>query len=215
MSIIEKDLFNLYASQNIWSKFHIRTRYKRGRLWELEEYLPKHGSFLDLGCGHGVFAAFLALRSKSRSIIGVDVSESKIVIARNAACNKLNIEFLSADICNFKSNVQFDAVTLIDVLYLLPFALQKEILITLHGVLKDSGVLLISEVCKEKGLSFFKALLQEYAAVRLFKITKGHKFYFRRKEEWLDLLKTIGFGVSVIRRGTVNPTNLYICHRNA
>lgn len=209
--MIEKELFRLYQRQNFLTRFHAKLRYFRGRIWELEEYLPKEGHFLDLGCGHGVLANLLSLLSSKRNVLGIDISSTKISIAHSTIVERKNINFLVGDISDFKSKGQFDAITLIDVLYLIPPERQQELLLYVRNCLKPGGTLLISEVCRARSIRFYRVLLQESLSVKLLKITSGYRFYYRSDEEWRDLLRRLGFDIQVVRRKTSNPTTLYVC----
>ena len=37
----------------------------------IEKHVPKKGTIVDLGCGFGIFANFLAIQSDDRKVIGI------------------------------------------------------------------------------------------------------------------------------------------------
>ena len=213
MKYLENKLFKLYNGQGFFSRLHIKIRYLRGRLWELEKFIPKDGKILDLGCGHGVFANLLAITSDKRDILGVDISQSKIDTAKTTIGKRMNINFKACDITSLDLHDEFDAVTVMDVFYLIPFSLQKLILEKIYKLLKNDGVLVINEVCREKSLRFLMALLQENISVRIIKITKGNDFDFRTSAEWSSLIEDAGFTVTRFKRKTFNPATLFICRK--
>ena len=73
-------------------------------LEEIEQYLPHQGDILDLGCGFGLFALYIAARKPNASVIGLDVNARRLQIAR-AAAQKLgitNVEFLQHDLRDWR-----------------------------------------------------------------------------------------------------------------
>ena len=48
----------------------------------IEPFVPREGAICDLGCGHGLFSIYLALRSPARRIIGYDLDEVEESAAR-------------------------------------------------------------------------------------------------------------------------------------
>ncbi|MCT4566043.1 MAG: class I SAM-dependent methyltransferase [Maledivibacter sp.] len=78
----------------------------------LIEYLPKHGSVLDIGCGHGEFTIKMAQYTKN--IIGMDFSKEMIKCANKylSEYNISNVKFLHGNTKgknNLKGN-EFDLI---------------------------------------------------------------------------------------------------------
>ena len=46
-------------------------------LEEIDEQLPQKGKIIDLGCGEGVIAKFIA-KKKARTVIGVDSDKKRL-----------------------------------------------------------------------------------------------------------------------------------------
>lgn len=64
--------------------------YARGKLDPgtgvlLEEEPPREGRILDLGCGYGVIGLAVATASPETTVVGVDVNERAVVLARENA----------------------------------------------------------------------------------------------------------------------------------
>lgn len=208
-----ESLMGLYRGEGFLARFHIRVRYRRALLGELLLHVPETGSFLDIGCGHGVFANLLALTSAGRDVTGIDISEEKIAVAKRTVGGRGKIRFLVADAATFTPPEKPDVVTIIDALYLIPYDSQERLVAALFGRLGAGGLLMINEVCRDGSWRFRKALLQETVSVRLLGITSGRDFYYRSVREWTALLERTGFSVRVIPRRTPNPTNLFICRK--
>lgn len=208
-----RSLIDLYRHEKPLARFHVGTRYRRARLEELLGHVPPAGSILEIGCGHGAFANLLSLTSPGRRITGIDISEEKIAVARRTVGDRKNIDFIVADAERYAPEGVFDLIAIIETLYLIPYDVQERIFKTLSRCLREGGLLMFSEVCRDRSLRFRKALLQETIAVKLLKITAGRRFYYRSVREWRGLAEEIGFSVQVIRRSTPNPTHLFLCRR--
>src|SRR5688572_2964589 len=63
----------------------------------VERYVPRHGFIVDIGCGHGLFANVLAEASDARRVLGVDVDERKIAVARATAEGRAALRFEVGD----------------------------------------------------------------------------------------------------------------------
>jgi cyclopropane fatty-acyl-phospholipid synthase-like methyltransferase len=70
--------------------------------------LPTDATILDIGCGAGDHALMLA--SRGLRVLGVDLSETAITLARAAALSSgaANVHFEVADIVTFRHSAQFD-----------------------------------------------------------------------------------------------------------
>lgn len=68
---------------------------------------------VDLGCGGGVAACFLASMNPLARVIGVDASPAAVATARDMAADLglRNVEFVIADIAGFDAGRDFDLVT--------------------------------------------------------------------------------------------------------
>ncbi len=97
---------------------------------------------LDAGCGSGLQALVLALANPGAKIIGVDLSEKSIEVARQrfAYHNISNAEFHALSLDDIQSlGYQFDYINCDEVLYLLPNP--GEMLQKLQSVLTPEGII--------------------------------------------------------------------------
>ncbi|GGJ34299.1 class I SAM-dependent methyltransferase [Neoroseomonas lacus] len=88
--------------------------------------LPPLGNVLDLGCGRGVLAVALLLAGRAASITGFDLDAAKIARAA-AAAEGLPARFAVADLATAPIPPA-DTVLLIDLLYQMPPAEQRDLL---------------------------------------------------------------------------------------
>lgn len=172
-------------------------RYLSAPFEALEKMVPKKGSILDIGCGHGFFDLILKSESKQRNIVGIDVDTNKITLAK-----KLEKKFKSG--FTFKKlslsavhDQKFDYITMLDVDYLLDSHEKKAVLEKAKELLTHKGRLLIKTVVKSNSLGYYLGLLQELLTVRLVKKTfsQNNSFYFFTKQQYVELIKSIGFKI--------------------
>lgn len=106
----------------------------------IERHVPATGRIIDLGCGHGLFANLMALRGPGREVIGMDLDAARIAVADSTAAGRANIRFFCGDATQ-SSLPDCDAITIVDVLYLLPASAQREILAGCARRLRPGGLL--------------------------------------------------------------------------
>ncbi len=136
-------LLRLYAGHG-WTSLFCWLRYWHANIPGIEAHIPAEGTILDLGCGHGVLANYLALRSPRRHVIGLDISEHRIAIARAAA--PPNAEFRVQDI--FSATVaSCECIIVADVLHhLRSLAEGDELLALCSRALPPGGLLVVKEI---------------------------------------------------------------------
>lgn len=161
---------------------------------QIETYVPKKGSILDLGCGHGIFTRLLIKRSPSRRLIGIDPSIHKINIARKKAIGIKNIKFKKGVLEDI-NKVKFDCITIVDVLYLLSPSEKTILLEKVKELLRPKGYLVLTEVSSKPSFLYNLIKLEEYIMVKILQYTYSDKknLYFQSDNHYLKLLKEIGF----------------------
>src|ERR671925_382528 len=109
-----------YGDAPIAARLFVHGRAFLSDLAVVENYVPKKGFIVDLGCGHGLFACVLREASPTRRVLGIDLDPRKIEIARSAIQDTQWLRFEVGNIVT-EAPPKCDAVTVVDVLYLLPF----------------------------------------------------------------------------------------------
>src|SRR4051812_24908148 len=147
----------------------VRARWGSAPLGRMAALAPERGSIADIGCGHGVLSAALALGRPERRVLGVDPDERKIALARRALAALPNVEVRAGTADSLLPDLEasFDAVTVADVLYLLPFDGYPAFLGTCLRLLKPGGRLLLKEAEADRGSwKYWKCVAQEAVMVR-------------------------------------------------
>ena len=130
---------------------------------------------LDVGTGHGLFALHLAERSPARRVHGVDIDEDKLTMARAAAARAprlTNVSFTAgpglAD-----AHGDFDAITILDVLYLLEPVEQQRLVGDLARRLLPGGRLVVKESAETPRWKLRWSRTEEVLATKVLRITKS------------------------------------------
>ena len=148
---ISKQLLQLHINPE--TDVASRSKIKIGQISEriLEWSCKPKMKILDLGCGPGLYAEYLA--QKGHSVTGVDFSETSIHYAIEQAQKKhLNIEYRNKNYLELDYDEQFDLIILIylDFCALLPEERDK-VLENIRKALKKGG-LFICDVVNEKNI---------------------------------------------------------------
>jgi 2-polyprenyl-6-hydroxyphenyl methylase/3-demethylubiquinone-9 3-methyltransferase len=173
--------------------------------------VPHEGRLLEVGCGHGLFANEAALRHPDLQVLGVDPSPAKIAWARSTVGARPNVVFREQRLEDVTER-GFDAVAVLDVLYLVPRAEWCGFLSACRERLRPGGRLLLKEVDVRPRWKFYRCVMQEALSVRLFGITLGHDFAFEPPAHLTALLGDAGFrdvAVTRLDRGYLTPHVLY------
>lgn len=160
---------------------HATVRWWSAPLPRIEAALPTAGRVLEIGCGHGLFSAYAALsggqpgsrNGAARSVVGVDIDADKIALARRMAANlpSTDLTFRVAESGAVPPG-PWDAIVIVDVLYLLPADAQRALLAEAAVQLGSDGVLLVKEMSPTPGWKATWNRWQETIAVSVLGITE-------------------------------------------
>src|SRR3989442_6104753 len=187
-----------YRHAPIGARLFIHGRAFLSDLAVVERYVPNKGFIVDLGCGHGLFACVLREASPTRRVLGIDLDPRKIDVARGAIQDTQWLRFEVGDIA-LDTPPRCDAVTIVDVLYLLPFEQQESVLRNAAAALGEGGPLVVK--AQERRLDPRYALTygQELVTVSL-GLTKGgrERFFFPSREDAVATFGRAGFVVDIV-----------------
>jgi len=112
------------------------------------DLIPRSCTITDLGCGYGYLPYMLNMVSSNRIITGVDYDDEKINVATNCAIKNDNVNFYSADICEFAIK-NSDVFVLNDVLHYMPENLQIKVVESCIKKLNPNGQIIIRDADKD------------------------------------------------------------------
>jgi len=164
----------------------------------VERYVPRKGYVVELGCGHGLFACLLRESSENRRVLGLDPDARKIEIARQAAGDTDGLRFEVGDAVSGLPP-RCDAVAIVDVLYLLPFAEQERVLRNAAAALVEGAPLVVKAQERRADPRYALTYAQELVSVGL-GFTKGgrSRFFFPSRDEAAAMFDRAGFRLDVV-----------------
>jgi len=194
-----KQIKNNYCSLNSIERFIVWMRFKITPLEKLLDLIPDQGKLLDLGCGFGLFSYFFAQKYPNLRVIGVDPSEGRIKLANNVFLKPENLKFYQSKIEDLKED-DFDAIILIDVIYLLPSGDLIKTLKICREKLNKGGVLIIKTMNKAHFFRYLfsvvtPTLINKLLSISHFKIfgSREEDPRYYRPGEFKDILKKAGW----------------------
>lgn len=216
MSVSARDVFALYAGEPWRVRAHVRIRWRTCPFPAVAAHVPEAGRILDLGCGHGVFSAYLALQSERREVLGIDLAQDKILAARAAAAaaerkGRAHLAFALADAEALPAG-PWDAIVVLDVLYLLEPRRQQSLLELCAGALAPGGVLLVKEVADSPRWKATWNRMQETLSVRVLRITRGSRLCFLPPAQHAAWLAAAGLEIAELPldEGFLHPHHLIV-----
>jgi 2-polyprenyl-3-methyl-5-hydroxy-6-metoxy-1,4-benzoquinol methylase len=201
-----------YRRERPFVRLFVLARHLLAPLRRVAAEVPARGRILDLGCGHGLFVNLLAVSSPEREILGVEPSEEKLRTARRSSRDLLNARYQHGRVGDVAER-DFDAITIIDVLYLLPDDEKLAVLRRCRELLAPGGVLLVKTNDTRPWWKYGIVRLEEEVMVRALGLTLGGQIHFRGVPEYTALLREAGFESRVfeIDGGRPAPHRLYVC----
>lgn len=129
------------------ARVHAAIRWFSAPFPQIAAYLPTSGRVLEIGCGHGLFSTYVALAGPGRSVLGVDIDVHKIALAERVAAGLPGVD-LTFRVAPSGAVPQgpWDAITIVDMLYLLPADAQRTLLGQAAAQLAPGGFLLVKEM---------------------------------------------------------------------
>ncbi len=199
-----------YTGAGLAARVHAVCRLLLCPVGKVERRLPRAGRILDFGCGIGVLSHMAVLSCPGRRMVGVDIDPGKITAARRFRGGEGAPDFSVSAAGAFPPG-PYAAIVASDVLYLLDYGSQAEILASFYTNLAPGGCLLIKETDTHPRRKHWVNLAEETLAVGVFGFTKGRGIFVRGAESWLRMLAEAGFKASMIRldRGYPHPHVLY------
>jgi 2-polyprenyl-3-methyl-5-hydroxy-6-metoxy-1,4-benzoquinol methylase len=206
------EIISVYDSKIVksycWGRFKIM---HQQFLDELGQYLPERGQILDMGCGFGLFSLYYAKKFPGRSIIGIDINEARIQMARKAAkaLSLSNVRYEVADAITYESSTILHSAYMLDIVHHVSPETVQPLIKKIHTLLPPGSRLLIKDVKTEPAYKrWFTFLLDKL-------LDPQSQLNYWKEQDMIDLLTAEGF--EVFRHAMVDilpyPHILYICQK--
>ena len=85
MQGIPYSVYRLYAQSRPSVRIYAKLRWMLCPFKEIEALIPKKANIVDVGCGFGLLANYIAVMSENREILGIDFSVRRIQVANKTA----------------------------------------------------------------------------------------------------------------------------------
>ena len=139
---------------------------------------------LDIGTGSGCIAISLAKNLPNAKVSALDISEEALEVAKgNAKINNVDINFINADIFEYKSEKKYDVIVSNP-----PYVTESEKALMKRNVLDYEPELALF-VKNDDPLQFYKAIL-DFSKNTL---NENGKIYFEINENYKDEIKSLAY----------------------
>lgn len=186
-----------------WKSIFAKWKFWEEPYEELEKLIPRKAKIVDIGCGEGILANFLALTSKDREVIGFEIDKKRIAIADRKIPNT---KFKPGDATKL-TIPDTDVIIFFHVLHHLnSYKQQDEVLKKCYKRLKAGGKLFIAEVEIEPSPKYWICWLFDHFFVPW--VFEGRFYtpaYFRSSRDWKKFLNEVGFECKIIPASNGRP----------
>lgn len=199
-------------------RLHVRGRFRTCPVALIDAEVPRRGRVLEVGCGHGLISAYLALSSRDREVNGVDIDARKIAVASHAQSHvdpaAVHLEFHHVAAGELPEG-PWDAIVIVDVLYLLDKAAEFALLDDCVERLAPGGMLVLKETDVVPRWKHWVAATQEVIATKVLRITAGSSLSFTPIAAIAEHLRALGLEVTTRRvdKGYLYPHALVVARR--
>lgn len=184
--------FNLEKACKLYENDGFTGIFSRIRVWDapfeiVEKLVPKKGLILDLGCGDGLLANYLAISGPERRIVGVDLNKERIKYAQKGL---KNTRFIHEDALKEKTLLP-DVILMSHVLHHLRSLQEQEKLIKDSvAKLTKGGKLIILEIKPSFSFEYLITIFTDYLIFPMLFEGKivGNRVYYRKEGDWMKLL---------------------------
>ena len=169
-----------------WFKIRLDPMFPR-----LTDFVRPGQTLIDVGCGHGIPAAWLLALYPDLRFIACEPSSGRARVAARVLADSAHVFPIGA-IALPPATEQADAAILLDMLHYLPEKDLQELLSRLKGMLEDPKRLIVRVTLLRKEFSF-----QRWVETTKMKF-KGLRPYFRSEDEITKALNRAGFKVNLV-----------------
>ncbi|MDD5556330.1 MAG: class I SAM-dependent methyltransferase [bacterium] len=217
-SPLRRETAVLYRRADFLTRLRARLRILNLPLEEIDRGVPPAGTILEIGCGDGVVANYLALAAPARRVLGIDISEVCIASALSTVGGRDNIAFSVGRLRDLPP-ASCEGIVLSDVLYLMGEAEGRETLAACAARLAPGGSCVIKTVDFSSRRTLLRARIQERIMRDVLRLTRGSgRFAFRGRGDWDALIRGAGLEYSMRRVPATapplaKPSWIFLCRR--
>lgn len=192
----------------LYNNLGLKAFFSKIRFWDapykfVEQFVPKKGRIVELGCGEGIFSNFMAISSESREVVGMDIDKKRVGEADRGLSNT---SFRLGDAVNATLPKEVDCIVMFHLLHhLLSHEDQEKLIRRSVRSLKKGGRIIIVEIDKTPFLKYFVSWLTDHFIVAWLFERKLYEstILFRSKKEWRQLLFNSGLKVKTYSKSHI------------
>jgi len=201
---------DVYRDLGSWYGFYFYLKIQLLKLDQYDEYLPETGTIVDMGCGYGLVANYLALCLPNSKVTGVDLDAKRIQIASATVGSRKNIQFVNADAISWSMQDECSMIIMTDFLHHVSFENQKIMLQYAYDNLQDNGALIISEV-DASIRPIYKYWNSCLFDIIFYPLSIS---YFSKSSILLSILRDLGFEITLyFPKSYIFAEIVYVCRR--
>ena len=211
--IVRRKVNRLYRYQGKFIEQFVFWKMKTDPVFPaLDVVVPRQAHVLDLGCGYGIAAHWLACFTDTRTFFGVDYDEDKIRAAQCSAPQHPRIRFEAGDIltCEYPA---CDVVLLLDVLHYWQPEKQQAILNRARLALRTGGRLILRDGARADTDAHRRIHRWEKLAMRFGLNRTQEGLHFQTQAELETMLQRAGFSRLEIKSGAGKDSNVLLVAR--
>lgn len=177
---------------------------------EIEQYLPKNGRVLDVGCGFGLFSLYFASCEEGRTIQSFDLNPDRIQLARESSVRlglADRIQFENCNVLDYEFKDQVDTVVMLDLIHHIPSSVVPDLIGHFYDTISENGVVLIKDIESKPWWKVVFTWILDKA------MDPKTRVYYYSKEQMIQMLEGHGFDVKCHQLLDVLPYPhiLFIC----
>jgi len=205
---IPHSVYKLYAQSRASVKIYAKLRWALCHFKKIESLIPEKAYVVDVGCGFGLLANYVAVMSEHRRVLGIDFSTRRIQIAKKTVGTRQNIDFVTGDVKNLCLS-ECAVVVMTDFLHHISFDYQLRLLREVNSKLKIGGKLIVKDINAGRRWKYFGHLLLDTF------LNVGKPLFFRNKKSWETLLEQTGFTVTQVYSidNFYFPDIIFVCEK--
>ena len=210
---LKKRIIGSYRSWLVSAYCYVRFVIMNMRILEaIEQYLPREGRLLDVGCGFGLFSLYFAGCQEGRSLRSFDLNRARIQQARESAAQlglEKRVQFEHCNVLDYEFTDQVDGIVVLDLLHHIPTSAVPELIGHFYDTISENGVVMIKDIESKPWYKVAFTWILDKA------MDPKTPVNYYSKEEMIQMLEGHGFDVKCHPLFDILPYPhiLYICRK--